>query len=65
MTQQHASSILSVLLGGNLTSTNYTLTSAQIKVTHTLVLGNITLVPSAIAIHEPQKIMSKNVKTNI
>ena len=55
----------SVLLGGNLTATNYTLTSAQIKVTHTLVLGNITLVPSAIAIHELQKIMSKNVKTNI
>ena len=54
----------SVLLGGNLTSTNYTLTCAQIKVTHTLVWGNITLVSSAIAIHELQKIMSKNVKAN-
>jgi len=54
----------SVLLGGKLTSKNYTLTCAQIKVTHTLVWGNITLVPYAIAVYELQKIMSKNVKAN-
>lgn len=55
----------SVLLGANLTPTKYTLVCAQIKVTNTLVWGNITLVPSAISIHELLKIMTKNVKVNI
>jgi hypothetical protein len=55
----------SMLLGANLTPTNYTLACTQNKVTSTLVWGNVTLVPSAISICELLKIMSKNVKTNI